>query len=85
MRPIVLRFAGIEQTVAVASGGRVGASAAANFDAVTIDEDTLANLPVLDRDFIATMSRFIDPGSLGNGGVTIVQNRPRAGRRLSSS
>jgi hypothetical protein len=53
-------------------------------DAVTIDEDTLENLPVLDRDFIATMSRFIDPGSLGNGGVTIVQNRA-SGPRLSSS
>src|SRR5207302_925035 len=31
-------------------------------------------LPVFDRDYIATVSRFLDTGSLGNTGVTIVVN-----------
>ena len=34
----------------------------------------LDSLPVFDRDFIATASRFLDTGSLGNGGVTVVVN-----------
>src|SRR5207237_7893548 len=31
-------------------------------------------LPVFDNDFVATMSQFLDAGSIGNGGVTIVVN-----------
>ena len=34
----------------------------------------LESLPVFDNDFVATMSQFLDAGSLGNGGVTIVVN-----------
>ena len=34
----------------------------------------LESLPVFDNDYVATMSRFLDSGSLGNAGVTIVVN-----------
>ena len=34
----------------------------------------LESLPVFDNDFVATMSQFLDAGSIGNGGVTIVVN-----------
>ena len=34
----------------------------------------LDSLPVFDNDFVATMSQFLDAGSIGNGGVTIVVN-----------
>ena len=45
-------------------------------DAITIDQDMLASLPVFDNDFVA-MSQFLDAGSIGNGGVTIVVNGMR--------
>ena len=41
---------------------------------MSIDANMLENLPVFDNDYIATMSRFLDAGSLGNAGVTIVVN-----------
>ena len=41
---------------------------------ITIDQNMLESLPVFDNDFVATMSQFLDAGSIGNGGVTIVVN-----------
>src|SRR5438270_3479566 len=52
----------------------VGANATSNVDALSLDQNTLDSLPVFDRDYIATVSRFLDTGSLGNTGVTIVVN-----------
>ena len=71
----MLDLAAISQEITVSNVvAEVSASAAGNVDAVTIDEHMLDSLPVFDRDYIATMSRFLDTGSLGNGGVTVVVN-----------
>ena len=43
-----------------------------NRDAVSLDRDMLDNLPVFDQDYVAAMSQFLDPGSVGAGGVTLV-------------
>jgi hypothetical protein len=70
---ITLPLAGVHQEVTVSNQAReVAAGAAANSDAVTIDRNLLEGLPVLDQDVIATASRFLDMGALGNGGVTLV-------------
>src|SRR5439155_7240845 len=72
---LVLDLAAISQEITVSNVvAEVSASAAGNVDAVTIDEHMLDSLPVFDHDYVATMSRFLDTGSLGNGGVTVVVN-----------
>jgi hypothetical protein len=72
---LVLDLAGLSQEITVSTGvAEVGAAAGNNVDAITIDQDMLDSLPVFDNDFVATMSQFLDAGSIGNGGVTIVVN-----------
>ena len=72
---LVLELAAIAQEVTVSDRrAEVGANAASNVDAVTVDADFLNDLPVFDRDIVATMSRFLDAGAIGNGGVTLVVN-----------
>ena len=71
---LVLDLASIAQDVTVSDvAPGVNASASGNQDAVTLDQEMLSALPVLDRDLIATASRFLDPAALGSG-VTIVVN-----------
>ena len=71
---LVLDLASIAQDVTVSDvAPGVNASASGNQDAVTLDQEMLSTLPVLDRDLIATASRFLDPTALGSG-VTIVVN-----------
>lgn len=71
---LVLGLASIAQDITVSNlAAGVAASASGNQDAVTLDQDMLSALPVLDRDLVATASRFLDPAALG-GGVTIVVN-----------
>ena len=72
---VVLAVAAIQQSVTVGTGtGEVGTSASNNLSAVTVDQQMLEGLPVMDQDVIATLSRFLDAGSLGSGGPTIVVN-----------
>ena len=72
---LVLGIAGLTQEITVSNAAaEVGATASNNVDAVSIDTTMLESLPVFDNDYIATMSRFLDAGSLGNAGVTIVVN-----------
>ena len=72
---VTLPLAGLTQEITVSNAPpEVNAAAGANSDAVTIDQNMLESLPVFDQDFIATLSRFLDTGSIGTGGVTVVVN-----------
>ena len=72
---LVLDLAALTQEITVSNAAtEVGTAAGSNVDAITIDQNMLESLPVFDNDFIATMSQFLDAGSIGNGGVTIVVN-----------
>jgi Carboxypeptidase regulatory-like domain len=72
---LVLDLAALTQEITVSNAVTgIGATAGNNVDAITLDQDMLASLPVFDNDFVATMSQFLDAGSIGNGGVTIVVN-----------
>ena len=72
---LVLDLAALTQEITVSNGAAdVGAAAGNNVDAITIDQNMLESLPVFDNDVVATMSQFLDAGSIGNGGVTIVVN-----------
>ena len=72
---ITLALAEIHEEVTVTNNSpRVSDSAAANADAVTVNQDTLENVPILNDDAIGTLSRFLDSGSLGTGGVALFVN-----------
>lgn len=71
---LVLSLAEVRQEITIGAGDptRVSANTSDNLDTVTMDRSALDNLPIFDQDYIATMSRFLDAGSIGTGGVTVV-------------
>jgi outer membrane receptor protein involved in Fe transport len=70
---IILPIADLEESVRVESPeGRVSAEASENLDVIRLDPRQLEDLPMLDRDVISTLLRFIDPGSTGADGVSVV-------------
>ncbi|MDE3155192.1 MAG: TonB-dependent receptor [Acidobacteriota bacterium] len=72
---ITLPLAGVHQEVTVTSQTpQVSTGAASNADAVSVTQHTLESLPVFDDDAVATLSRFLDSGAIGQGGVTILVN-----------
>ena len=72
---VTMPLAAVQQEVTVSNfTEQVNTGAAGNLDAVTIDQDMLGNLPMLDQDYIGMVSRFLDAGALGTGGPTIVVN-----------
>jgi len=71
---LVLAVAGMTQEVTVTNGTQVDTAAAGNLDAVSVDQNMLEALPVFDQDYVATISRFLDSGSLGTNGPTLVVN-----------
>jgi carboxypeptidase family protein/TonB-dependent receptor-like protein len=72
---LVLGLANLQQEITVSNGAtEVGTAASSNVDAVAVDQGMLESLPMFDQDYIATISRFLDSGSIGTGGVTLVVN-----------
>src|SRR6476646_3832498 len=70
---IVLKLAGTRQEVTVTdSANEVSTNGADNLDTVTLNREMLDNLPIFDQNYVAAMSQFLDPGSIGTGGVTLV-------------
>ncbi|HEY2431652.1 MAG TPA: TonB-dependent receptor [Vicinamibacterales bacterium] len=70
---ITLELASVPQEVSVNAGDDViAASAARNRDAVGVTDSDIRDIPVFDRDVVATLSRFLDASSLGSGGATLV-------------
>jgi hypothetical protein len=51
---------------------QVSTETSQNLNAVSMNQKSLENLPVFDQDYVGTMSRFLDAGAIGTGGVTIV-------------
>jgi Carboxypeptidase regulatory-like domain len=72
---ITLALSGVHQEITVTnSTPQVSVGATANADAVTVDQSAIDALPIFDNDAIGTISRFLDSGSTGSGGVTILVN-----------
>jgi outer membrane receptor protein involved in Fe transport len=72
---VQMKIAGITQEVTVSNTeSSVRTGAAQNRDAVVVDQAVLENLPVFDQDYLAAMSRFLDTGSLGTNGATLIVN-----------
>ena len=75
LSPLVvrLRMAGVRSSVTVsAQASQVSTNVADNLDNVTLNRKSLDDLPIFDQDYIGTMSRFLDAGSIATGGVTVL-------------
>jgi hypothetical protein len=78
---IMLSLAEVRQEVTVdAELAKVSTNTSDNLDTVTMNRDSLDNLPIFDQDYIATMSRFLDASSVGTNGVTLVVDGVEATR-----
>ena len=53
---------------------QVSTDASENLDVVALDREALDNLPVFDQNYVGAISQFLDPGSIGTNGVTLVVN-----------
>jgi outer membrane receptor protein involved in Fe transport len=62
------------ETTVTSEPTQVGTEAGDNKDGVALGEESLSNLPVFDQDYVGAMSRFLDAGSVGTGGVSLVVN-----------
>jgi outer membrane receptor protein involved in Fe transport len=84
---LVLDLANVQEVVAVGTGeSDVSTAASANLSTIAVDQGMLAGLPVMDQDYVAVLSRFLDAGSLGSGGPTLVVNGMEVSAlRVSSS
>jgi hypothetical protein len=72
---IAMELAGVHQAVTVSdSAAQVSTDSADNLDVVTMDRQMMDNLPVFDQNYVAAMSQFLDAGSIGTNGVTLVVN-----------
>ena len=72
---VVMAIASLHQETTVTSEpATISTEATDNKDTVALSEQSLSNLPVFDQDYIGAMSRFLDPGSVGTNGVSLVVN-----------
>jgi outer membrane receptor protein involved in Fe transport len=70
---VVLPVAEVQQDISInAEGGQVNTDADRNLDVVSVDRATLDNLPALDQDYVGALSKFLDAGALGTGGVSLI-------------
>ncbi|HEX5284690.1 MAG TPA: carboxypeptidase-like regulatory domain-containing protein [Bryocella sp.] len=74
---VVLAVAAADEVVTVEgsdSSAQVSTEIGQNQNGNTVDRDALDQLPVFDEDYIATLSRFLNPDATGTNGVTLVVN-----------
>ena len=78
---IVLTLADVRQEVTVgAELTQVSTNTSDNLDTVSMNRQSLDNLPIFDQDYIGTMSRFLDAASVGTSGVTLIVDGVEATR-----
>lgn len=76
-KPIVakLEIADLAQQTEVTAGSDtspVSTDPAENRDAAVVNQNALEHLPIFDQDYVSTLSNFLDQGSVGTMGTTIV-------------
>ena len=83
---IVMEIEGLTQELSVTTGGHTSADSSANLNAITVDANTLDDLPVMDQDVVGALSRFLDSSAIGTGGTTLlVDGIEVSGLRVSAS
>ena len=72
---VVLAIASLRQETTITSEPtQISTQASDNQDSAALTEQSLSNLPVFDQDYLGAMSRFLDPGSVGTNGVSLIVN-----------
>jgi len=72
---IVLKLvlAQLQQEITVAGQPlRVNTEAGGNLNVISVERGMLDNLPVLGLDYLSALSRFLDPGTPGGAGVSLI-------------
>jgi hypothetical protein len=70
---IRLALAPVKENVIVDEGDRtVAPQADRNADAISVERTLLDNLPFLDNNYLSALGRFLDPGTPGGSGTSIV-------------
>jgi hypothetical protein len=78
---VVLALEDVQQQVTVgAELTQVSTNTSDNLDTITMNRQSLDDLPIFDQDYIGTMSRFLDAASVGTSGVTLVVDGVEATR-----
>jgi Carboxypeptidase regulatory-like domain len=78
---VVLALADLQQQVTVGDQlTQVSTNTSDNLDTVTLNRQSLDDLPSFDQNYIATMSRFLDASFVGTNGVTLVVDGVEATR-----
>ncbi len=68
-----LNIAALRSEVNVsAQSPELSTETADNRDTATLTGQAMDDLPIFDQDYIGTMSRFLDSGSIATGGVTVI-------------
>jgi hypothetical protein len=72
---VTLPLEHVTQAITVTNAApTISTDAATNADTLAFSGDVLQSLPVFDQDVLGTVSQFLDAGSLGTGGVSLVVN-----------
>ncbi len=72
---LVLALANVTEGLTVGThDAQVDTSSSNDLSSVSVDRELIEALPVFDQDIVATLSRFLDSGSFGSGGPTLVVN-----------
>jgi Carboxypeptidase regulatory-like domain len=70
---IRLKVADLQSEVTVTEHAvQLSTNSADNLDTVTLDRQSLDDLPIFDQDYVGAMSRFLDAGAVASGGVTLI-------------
>ncbi|MGD0500484.1 MAG: TonB-dependent receptor [Bryobacteraceae bacterium] len=70
---LTLEVAGVTSEISVsASPAQVSLEPSGNRDAAAVSDSLLEELPVFDQDIVSLMSAFLDAGSVGTGGASLV-------------
>ena len=74
-QPLEIRLviASVKEEVSVtASEKEVSTAAGSNADTISVERGLLDNLPILDLNYLAALGRFLDPGTPGGAGTTLI-------------
>jgi hypothetical protein len=58
--------------VAVGGGVQVNTEAGGNLDSISVERSLLDQIPVLGLDYLAALSRFLDPSAAASGGASLI-------------
>ncbi len=68
-----LALARLDQEITVAGQPlSVNAEAGGNLNVISVERGMMDNLPVLGMDYLSALSRFLDPGTPGGAGVSLI-------------